>query len=755
MPLSSDIISQFVKATKVEKEPTEQTVYGTIVKYEGKDYVKLDGSDLLTPISKTTSVTDGDRVSVLIKNHTAIVDGNISDPSASGTKVTEMGNQITEFDIIVSHKVVAEEIEAVNGYFETIKAITAKYENAYITNAEIDKLYAKYAEVEYLSAKDIEAINIEVERIQGMFAEFKDITAEDLEAVNAEFTNLTAYNANFTYVSTEVLEAIKANIKTLDVEKLSAEQADLKYANIDFANIGEAAIEKLFSDSGIIKDLIVSEGKITGELVGVTIKGDLIEGNTVKADKLVVKGEDGIYYKLNFEGGTFKDGEAVPDDGIHGSVIVAKSITAEQIAVNDLVAFGATIGGFKIESKSIYSGVKESVDNTTRGIYMDTDGQMAFGDSNNFVKFFKDANGNYKLEIAAETFKLGPGGKTVEELIEENATDLSGLEIGGRNLLFNSKGDNVTNWIHPGMVVSDSIKGYCIEKSTTSTGEHYVGTPRTNRVEPSTKYTFSCDIWVNEYVKSVELFWLSDTEEYPQTGSQYVNITNKLSFNPTPNAWTKVVWTFETKADDYTGYIRIDNNGSTVEGSIAELRVANLKLEKGTKATDWTAAPEDIDDQTSDQLEDLRGSINDTIENTKNDILTDVKDQYVTKSDIQTSIEDLTLTMEKDRETMSFNFEGIQKTVETLNNETFTTFAEWEKYIRFEQGNIILGQLGNQLTLRITNEKISFLQAGNEVAYFSNQKLYITDAEILHSLIIGNFAYIPRANGSLDFKKVR
>ena len=419
MPLTSDIVSQFVKATKVEKEKKETTHLGTIVKYEGRDYVKLDGSDLLTPINKTTNVADGERVTVMIKDHAATVTGNISSPAARTKEVENLGATISEFETIIAHKVVAEEVEAVNGYFESIKAIIARYENAEILNAEINKLYAKYAEAEYLTANDIQAINIEVERIQGIFADFEDITAEDLEAVNAEFTNLTAYNATFTYVSTEVLEAMKGSIKELDVKKLSAEQADLKYANIDFSNIGEAAITKIFSESGIIKDLIVSDGKITGELVGVTIKGDLIEGNTVKADKLVVRGEDGIYYKLNFEAGTFKAGEVIPDNGIHGSVIVAKSITAEKVAVDDLIAFGATIGGFKIGKTSIYSGVKSSVDNTTRGIYMDTGGQMAFGDANNYIKFYKNPYGIYKLEIAADTLRIGPGGKTVEQAIKD------------------------------------------------------------------------------------------------------------------------------------------------------------------------------------------------------------------------------------------------------------------------------------------------------------------------------------------------
>ena len=105
--------------------------------------------------------------------------------------------------------------------------------------------------------------------------------------------------------------------------------------------------------------------------MGVTIKGELIEGGTVVADKLVVQGEDGLYYKLNTDGVSIT-AEQTEYNSLNGSVITAKSVTAEKISVSDLVAFGADIGGFHITTDAIYSGVKESVDNTTRGVDPDS-----------------------------------------------------------------------------------------------------------------------------------------------------------------------------------------------------------------------------------------------------------------------------------------------------------------------------------------------------------------------------------------------
>lgn len=427
MALSNEIVSQFAKLTNGNKETEKEDIlYGTVVISDGKKYVRLDGSNMDTPISSTTNIKANDRVMVMIKDHAAIVTGNITSPSADqesvddlNNKTDDISNQVTKFGIIVSYKISTDDITALNATFEAMKAISGKFSELDAVTAEIETLQAKIASVEYLDANDISAINAEIENIQAKFGSFTGVTTEDLNTFNAEITNLTARLGNFTYVSTEVLNAMKATIRDLDTKKLSAEQADLKYANIDFSNIGEAAIEKVFADSGIIKDLVVSGGKITGELVGVTIKGDLIEGNTIKADKLVVKGSDGIYYKLNFEGGTFSEGEEVPTDGLHGSVIVANSITAEKISVKDLVAFGATIGGFHITNDSLYSGVKSTVDNTTRGIYLDNNGQIAFGDSNSYIKYYQDQNGDYKLEISAGSILIGSSGKNVETIVDD------------------------------------------------------------------------------------------------------------------------------------------------------------------------------------------------------------------------------------------------------------------------------------------------------------------------------------------------
>lgn len=432
MALTDNIITQFVKATKDDtKVSKETTVYGEVVIYNGLTYVKIDGSDQLTPVSATIDAKDGDRVMVLLKDHQATVTGSTSSPAARLETVKELDGTVTQVGHLISHKLETEEITAIKGTIDSLKTKIADIENADIVKAYIETLEAKYADLEYVSANDVEAINAIIENLKVEIGKFGDISTENLEAINADIGQLTAYNAEFTYVSAATLSAIKADIKQLDADKVSAEDLEAKYANIDFSNIGEAAIEHFYATSGLIKDVVVGDGVITGELVGVTIKGDLIEGGTIVADKLVIKGEDGIYYKLNTEGG------AVPDEGItkeklqnglSGSVILANTITAEKINVHDLVAFDATIGGFNITDDSIYSGVKETVTNTTRGIYLDNTGQVAFGDSSNYLRYYKDKNNVWKLEIAAGVISLGGGSKSVEDTINDMQKEMETIK---------------------------------------------------------------------------------------------------------------------------------------------------------------------------------------------------------------------------------------------------------------------------------------------------------------------------------------
>lgn len=131
-----------------------------------------------------------------------------------------------------------------------------------------------------------------------------------------------------------------------------------------------------------------------------------------------------------------------------------------------------------------------------------------------------------------------------------------------------------------------------------------------------------------------------------------------------------------------------------------------------------------------------------------------VAETYSLKDETEALVSSVSTTIEQTKNSFEIQFEQFNADVENLNAGVDAEFEEIRKYIRFVDGKILLGEVGNELELQISNDRISFLQDGAEVAYFSNRKLYITDAQVLHSLQIGGFAFMPRVNGNISFKKI-
>ena len=481
MGLSVELISQFAKMTADKKKTnTETTVYGEIVTDgNGNKYVRIDGSDQLTPVSSTTDAGTGDRVTVMVKNHTATVTGNLTYPSAKKNDVDKVSSKISEFEIVVADKVSTEELNAEIARINSLAADNVVIKEKLVaTEAEIDDLVAdnviinEQLTVHKAVIDELDATYAKIDIIDATYAKM-----EDLETTNLQVHNLEADYADFESATITRLDAVDVSITNLETDKL-----DANFANIDFANIDKAVFDEFYATSGLIENVTTENGTVTGYLVGVTIKGYLIEGGTVVADKLVIKGEDGLYYKLNTEGitedsytnkyvktdstidaveGVLVDGagtttgeqvysytdsdgntayycidesletpvyysveleanalkvEQTDYNSLNGSIITAKSITATKISVSDLVAFGATIGGFHITNTSIYSGVKETIDNSTQGVYLDNEGQLSFGDETNYIRYYKtvDSEGNevYKLEISADSILFGDNSKS-------------------------------------------------------------------------------------------------------------------------------------------------------------------------------------------------------------------------------------------------------------------------------------------------------------------------------------------------------
>lgn len=149
MKLSDFLVSKFVKETAPKEEKRDEvTVYGTvkviedgryvrpdgtIIEIENGKYVQLDGSDFLTPFSEAVAVEDGERVLVMIKDHSAVLTNNLTSPA---TNITVVNGKITEIGFRLDQEIsnVNKEIDAVDGRVDTTNGRIDS------TNGRIDNL---------------------------------------------------------------------------------------------------------------------------------------------------------------------------------------------------------------------------------------------------------------------------------------------------------------------------------------------------------------------------------------------------------------------------------------------------------------------------------------------------------------------------------------------------------------------------------------------------------------------------------------
>ena len=245
--LSNDLINQFVSITNDTPEPVkETTVYGTVVVDDDITYVQIDGSDRLTPVTTVTNVIDGERVTVMIKNHSAVITGNITSPSARGKDVELSVNSLNikiEGAEGVANNALASAgnaLNAANSAQSTANAANTTADNA-ATASEEAKRYA----TDYLNLSNA---GLEL----GASSLDKNVlitpTAIDFRQGN---TVLASYEAEYIYLG-------KASRKaTIDIANGVARLYNEDDTDMDYSRlvIGSDHSIKLSSEHGIYQDV--------------------------------------------------------------------------------------------------------------------------------------------------------------------------------------------------------------------------------------------------------------------------------------------------------------------------------------------------------------------------------------------------------------------------------------------------------------------------------------------------------------------
>lgn len=150
-------------------------------------------------------------------------------------------------------------------------------------------------------------------------------------------------------------------------------------------------------------------------------------------------------------------------------------------------------------------------------------------------------------------------------------------------------------------------------------------------------------------------------------------------------------------------------------------------------------------------IEETQQSFSTLLQQTSDMLKLEVSESYATNGELEALIE---TSMTQLSDSFNFLFTELEQTVNANDADARAQFTEISKYIRFENGDIVLGESGNSIILRIENDRIAFLDDGAEVAYISDKHLHILDGTFVHSLQIGKIGFIPRANGNLSVVKV-
>ena len=485
-----------------------------------------------------------------------------------------------------------------------------------------------------LEKADITELNAQIANLENVYAAKADIT--ELSAQIATIDNLTAKKADV-----EQLYAKKADIDTLVADTATLKMLKSDVANIDVllsgkAGTGELTSIKLTAENAeiataLIKDLTAANFRSkTIETDDFTIKSSSgrlqIVGNTIQIKDVnntvrVQIGEDGKsdygIYVTDANGKImFTSYDGLHEDGIKSGIIK-----------NDMVADDAHISGSKLDISSVIDGI--NADNST---YLNTSKVVIDGTSQTINAKFTELTasiGSIGTRTSALESDLSGFQTTVSETYATKSA-VDSIQIGGRNLLYDSTGNIKNGWSGNTIITVDGgISGNSLAISRTgySGNARYFGTNKRHFLTDfnvGTSYTLSAWIKVGSDVELDASGYVMARFRSADNKKLYA-LSLTVSSQTEKDKWIYYEKTWTINDSDIVKLecvaLALDKNGM--------IEACNIKLEKGTKATDWSSAPED----TAAEITSL-SSKQSSLEQTVNGFKATVESTYATNDSV-------------------------------------------------------------------------------------------------------------------------
>lgn len=343
MGIDRSILSEFIKVTNDKKESKQVQLYGTVVTKGNSKCVKIDGSEIITPVRSTTDIKDDERVMVTIKDHMATITGNMSNPSVGNDRVELAEGKIDRFDHLFAGNITAENIAA--GSITSDKILAGS-----ITT---DKLMAECIISDKIAADTIESKHIKADAIESEHIKAGSIEAEHIKA--------------------GIIEADHISSGTITADKIATGTITAGSGVIADGAIGNAQISKI--DAAKIEAGTIDTSKVTvqgsnGHLRLKDNRLQVFDGIGEDSKERVSVGDvngDGSKFGLRVRGA---DGETILLDE-HG--VTREGITDGSIT-NDKISSDANIDGAKLNINSVISKINEDGTETIQGTKIEVDG---------------------------------------------------------------------------------------------------------------------------------------------------------------------------------------------------------------------------------------------------------------------------------------------------------------------------------------------------------------------------------------------
>lgn len=187
---------------------------------------------------------------------------------------------------------------------------------------------------------------------------------------------------------------------------------------------------------------------------------------------------------------------------------------------------------------------------------------------------------------------------------------------------------------------------------------------------------------------------------------------------------------------------------TTVREAVSRAEIAVDKVSGEITAVAETV--EETQEYVNGAVEQVRQENSASLAISKDEILNTVSQVYATQAETEALRQEVSSEIRQTAEQVELRFAEAQQAAQDAADALEADRVERETYIRFTADGMELGKTDSTLIARLTNDRLSFLDGGREVAYVSNSKLYITQAEILDNLHLGSFAFEPRASGNLS-----